>query len=108
MIESSIHADVINAPAGPHLRARRSLRRLHSEKPDAIVLNPSRVGAERPALQAIISSRATRLAYLSCDPTTLTRDLAMLIGGGFKLVTVQAVDMMPQTRQIEALALLRR
>lgn len=99
------HVDNVEILASP---IRRSLRRLHSEKPDAIVLNPSRVGAERPALQAIISSRATRLAYLSCDPTTLTRDLAMLIGGGFKLVTVQAVDMMPQTRQIEALALLRR
>lgn len=87
---------------------RRSLRRLHSEKPDAMILNPSRAGAERPALEAIIASPAKFLAYLSCDPSTLTRDLAMLVSGGFKLVTVQAVDMMPQTRQIEALALLRR
>ena len=86
----------------------RALRRLRSEKPEAIILNPSAVGADPPALQAIIGSPARRLAYLSCDPTTLTRDLAVLIDGGFKLVTVQAIDMMPQTRQVEALALLRR
>ncbi|RLE30184.1 MAG: 23S rRNA (uracil(1939)-C(5))-methyltransferase RlmD [Acidobacteria bacterium] len=87
---------------------RRTLSRLHSEKPEAVVLNPSRIGAESQVLATIISSSAKRLAYLSCDPTTLARDLQMLIGGGFELVTVQAVDMMPQTRQIEALALLRR
>ncbi len=86
----------------------RALRRLRSEKPNAVILNPSRAGADPPALEAIINSPARSLAYLSCDPATLTRDLAMLIGGGFKLVTVQAVDMMPQTRQVEALALLRR
>ena len=87
---------------------RRTLSRLHSEKPEAIVLNPSRVGAESQVLATIIASSAKRLAYLSCNPTTLARDLSMLIGGGFELVTIQAVDMMPQTGQIEALALLRR
>jgi len=86
----------------------RALRRLRSEKPEAVILNPSRVGAEPLALEMVIASPARSLAYLSCDPTTLCRDLAELIGGGFKLVTVQAVDMMPQTRQVEALALLRR
>ena len=54
------------------------------------------------------TSTARSGAYLSCDPETLARDLAILIDGGFKLVTVQAIDMMPQTRQIECLALLRR
>ena len=86
----------------------RALRRLRSEKPEAVIINPSAVGADAPALEAIIDSPARRLAYLSCDPTTLTRDLAVLINGGFKLVTAQAIDMMPQTRQVEALALMRR
>jgi 23S rRNA (uracil1939-C5)-methyltransferase len=86
----------------------RALRRLRSETPDAVILNPSAVGADPPALEAINDSPARRLAYLSCDPTTLSRDLAVLIRGGFELVTVQAIDMMPQTRQVEALALMRR
>ncbi len=86
----------------------RTLRRLRSEKLQAVILNPSGVGADSRALGAIITSTARSVAYLSCNPTTLARDLAELIGGGFKLVSVQPIDMMPQTRQIEALALLRR
>jgi 23S rRNA (uracil1939-C5)-methyltransferase len=86
----------------------RAQRRLRSERPEAIILNPSAAGADPPTLEMIVSSSARRVAYLSCDPTTLTRDLAALIKGGFKLVTVQAIDMMPQTRQVEALAFLRR
>jgi 23S rRNA (uracil1939-C5)-methyltransferase len=86
----------------------RTLRRLAAEKPDAIILNPSAVGADPPALQGVITSTARAVAYLSCDPATLGRDLAMLVDGGFNLVTVQAIDMMPQTRQVESLALLRR
>jgi 23S rRNA (uracil1939-C5)-methyltransferase len=86
----------------------RTLRRLRSEKPNAVILNPSGVGADSPALGAIIASTARSVAYLSCNPTTLARDLAVLIDGGFKLVTAQAIDMMPQTRQVEALAFLRR
>jgi 23S rRNA (uracil1939-C5)-methyltransferase len=86
----------------------RTLRRLRSEKPQAVILNPSGVGADSRALGAIITSTARSVAYLSCNPTTLARDLAELIGGGFKLVSVQPIDMMPQTRQVEALAFLRR
>jgi 23S rRNA (uracil1939-C5)-methyltransferase len=87
---------------------RRAQRRLRAEKPDAVVLNPSAVGADPAALDMIVASTARSLAYLSCDPATLTRDLAVLIRGGFNLVTVQAVDMMPQTRQVESLTFLRR
>ena len=86
----------------------RTIRRLRSEKADAIILNPSAAGAEPPVLETVIESSARSLAYLSCDPKTLGRDLAVLVDRGFDLVTAQAVDMMPQTRQIETLALLRR
>ena len=86
----------------------RTLRRLASEKPDAFILNPSAVGADPPTLEGVISSTARSVAYLSCDPQTLGRDLAVLLEGGFTLVSAQAVDMMPQTRQVESLALLRR
>jgi len=86
----------------------RAIRRLRAEKPEAIILNPAAAGADPPALETIVDSTARLLAYLSCDPETLARDLAVLVKGGFKLVTVQAVDMMPQTNQVESLALLRR
>ena len=102
---SAGRVDNVEVLANPIHRAQRRLR---SEKPDAVILNPSRIGADPPALEMITASTARSLAYLSCDPATLSRDLAMLIDGGFSLVTVQAVDMMPQTRQVEALAFLRR
>ena len=86
----------------------RAQSRLRSERPDAIILNPSAAGADPPTLEMIVSSPIQRVAYLSCDPTTLVRDMAALIEGGFRLVTLQAIDMMPQTRQVEALAFLRR
>ena len=86
----------------------RAQSRLRSERPDAIILNPSAAGADPPTLEMIVSSPIQRVAYLSCDPTTLVRDMAALIEGGFQLVTIQAIDMMPQTRQVEALAFLRR
>jgi 23S rRNA (uracil1939-C5)-methyltransferase len=86
----------------------RALRRLRAETPDAVILNPSAAGAEGPALEALVASSARGAAYLSCDPDTLARDLATLVAGGFRLISVQPIDMMPQTSQIESLALLRR
>jgi 23S rRNA (uracil1939-C5)-methyltransferase len=86
----------------------RALGRLRSERPDAVVLNPSAAGAEARVLETVVASPATSVAYLSCDPATLARDLAALVAGGFAPVEVRAVDMMPQTAQVEALALLRR
>jgi 23S rRNA (uracil-5-)-methyltransferase RumA len=86
----------------------RAQRRIRSTRPDAFILNPSAVGADQPTLRMIIDSPARAVAYLSCDPTTLARDLGALAKGGFKITSVQPIDMMPQTRQIEALALLRR
>jgi len=99
------HVNNVEILASPIHRAQRRLR---SERPDAIILNPSAAGADPPTLEMIVQSPARRVAYLSCDPATLVRDLAALIDGGFRLVTIQAIDMMPQTRQVEALAFLRR
>lgn len=99
------HVDNVEILANP---IRRTLGRLSSEKPDAVILNPSAAGAESESLEMIVASPARSVVYLSCDPETLARDLAILVKGGFELDTVQAVDMMPQTRQVESLALLRR
>lgn len=86
----------------------RSLRRLRDGNPDAFVLNPSRAGASESVLQVIVDSPAKKIAYLSCDPTTLSRDLDFLQARKFETRVVQPIDMMPQTRQVEALAFLRR
>lgn len=86
----------------------RALRGFTEARPDAVILNPSRQGAELRVMQAIVRSRAGRVAYLSCDPKTMARDLVPLIEGGFEAEAVLPLDMMPQTRHVEALALLER
>jgi 23S rRNA (uracil1939-C5)-methyltransferase len=86
----------------------RSLGRLNDRELDAVLLNPSRAGARESVLRAIAASSASRVAYLSCEPSTLCRDLDALQREGFELVSAQPIDMMPQTASVEALALLRR
>ncbi|MBD3867587.1 MAG: 23S rRNA (uracil(1939)-C(5))-methyltransferase RlmD [Acidobacteria bacterium] len=95
------HVDVFPAAV------ERSLRKLSQLKPDAVVLNPSRAGALEPVLAMVGASAAKQVAYLSCEPATLCRDLDHLARHGYQTVSVQPIDMMPQTGQIEALALLR-
>ena len=86
----------------------RGLDHLRDEAPDAVILNPSRAGAREAVLDALARCPVTKLAYLSCDPTTLCRDLEILRRHGFTIRSVQPIDMMPQTGQVEALALVTR
>ena len=76
--------------------------------PDALVIDPPRAGVERPVIDAILASQAKRVVYVSCEPSTLARDLRLLVDGGFRLVEVQPVDMFPHTQHIECVTTLDR
>jgi 23S rRNA (uracil1939-C5)-methyltransferase len=73
-----------------------------------LLVDPPRRGLNPEVLQAIAGFGPTRLAYVSCDPTTLARDLAQLAAAGYRLQSLQPVDFFPQTSHVESLALLRR
>ncbi|GAB6182453.1 class I SAM-dependent RNA methyltransferase [Thermodesulfovibrio hydrogeniphilus] len=74
---------------------------------DAIVLDPPRVGCMKEVLQAIVERRIKKIIYVSCEPSTLARDLKYLKEQGYRLLEVQPVDMFPQTYHIENVALMR-
>jgi 23S rRNA (uracil1939-C5)-methyltransferase len=71
------------------------------------VVDPPRAGVDPASLQGLIRMRPTRIAYVSCDPATLARDLKHLGEGGFALVSIAAIDMFPQTHHVEVVAHLR-
>jgi len=73
---------------------------------DAVVVNPPRKGLGQDLCTALNASPARQLAYVSCDPQTLARDLARLTS--FTIERLQPYDMHPQTAHIETLAFLRR
>jgi 23S rRNA (uracil1939-C5)-methyltransferase len=76
------------------------------DRPNKALLDPARVGCDRSVLVALIQARLERIVYVSCEPATLARDLAILREGGYSLASVQPVDMFPQTAHIESVSLL--
>ena len=75
---------------------------------DLVVLNPPRKGLQPAALKAIVECGAPKLIYVSCEPTTLARDLDRLVNGGYRIQRLTLFDMFPQTEQVESVALLTK
>jgi 23S rRNA (uracil1939-C5)-methyltransferase len=68
---------------------------------DFVLLDPPRAGAEPDAIRGIISLAPRQISYVSCDPATLARDLHALDAAGYRIATVRAFDMFPQTHHVE-------
>jgi 23S rRNA (uracil1939-C5)-methyltransferase len=77
------------------------------EPVDLLLLDPPRAGAAE-AIDAIIALKPARIVYVSCDPTTMARDLRRLLDNGYALDRVTGVDLFPQTYHVETVAHLRR
>ena len=74
----------------------------------AAILDPPRRGADKRVLEALLQAAPERLAYISCDPATLARDLKHLTAAGYRLIFAQPVDMFAYTGHVETIALLQR
>jgi 23S rRNA (uracil1939-C5)-methyltransferase len=75
---------------------------------DLAVVDPPRQGCSRRVLDALARSGVPRVIYVSCDPSTLARDLGILVRAGFRCAALQPVDLFPQTFHLETVALLER
>lgn len=75
---------------------------------DVVVLDPPRQGCSRAVLELLASVRPTRLIYVSCDPSTLARDLGVLVRFGYRCGSLRPIDLFPQTFHLESVALLER
>jgi 23S rRNA (uracil1939-C5)-methyltransferase len=82
----------------PHLEA----------KPDIVLVDPPRAGLDKAVVDGILKLNPGLVAYVSCDPSTLARDAARLINGGYRLKDVTPFDLFPQTYHIESISIFEK
>ena len=80
---------------------------IQRERPDLIVLDPPRAGLGGEGCELLGRLQVAEIAYVSCDPVTLARDLKQLQERGYEVVEMHLIDLFPQTFHIETMALLR-
>jgi 23S rRNA (uracil1939-C5)-methyltransferase len=74
---------------------------------DLALLDPPRSGAKE-LMEALVELNPARLIYISCDPPSLSRDIAILANGGYSVNGIKTFDMFPQTSHMEVIASLSK
>ena len=99
---------------GPRVKAeprdlnRRPLAGDELENFDAVVFDPPREGAAEQARSLALSSKVKRVVAVSCNPATFARDAALLIGGGYRLLSVTPVDQFLWSAHLELVGVFGR
>lgn len=75
-------------------------------RPDTVIVDPPRAGLAENVVHLLAKMQPGRILYVSCDPTTLARDLKLFAADGYHLEKIQPFDMFPQTFHVETVALL--
>ncbi|MGE5474193.1 MAG: 23S rRNA (uracil(1939)-C(5))-methyltransferase RlmD [Ignavibacteriales bacterium] len=78
------------------------------ETANVVVLDPPRKGCEKVLIDTVVEMGPERIVYVSCNPSTLARDLKVFAEKGYKVKEIQPVDMFPQTYHVECCVLLAR
>jgi 23S rRNA (uracil1939-C5)-methyltransferase len=102
-INSINHAEFVQSTAEDFLaRLDRSLEY------DYVIVNPPRKGCTNSVLEAIASSQVKEIIYVSCNPTTLIRDIKFLEKYGYALSFIKGIDMFPHSYHFESLAIIKK
>lgn len=89
-------------------RVEDYLARRRGPAPRAIIVDPPRTGISKEAMKAAARLGAERVVYVSCDPPTMARDARRLLDAEYRLVSIRAFDLFPNTPHVEALAVFDR
>jgi 23S rRNA (uracil1939-C5)-methyltransferase len=74
-----------------------------SEKVDFVLLDPPRAGTEKQIIESILKIKPREISYVSCEPSTLARDLRILCENFYKIESITAIDLFPQTHHVETI-----
>ena len=74
-------------------------------RPDVVVVDPPRKGLNADTIEALSRMSPKRIVYVSCDPATLARDVALLKARGYTLQTALAADLFPRCAHVESIVL---
>ena len=106
---ASAHYARRNVPANVRVVERPVERELGNlPNSDFTFLDPPRAGTRREVIDAIAAKTKERIAYLSCDPVTFARDASRLIASGWRLSTLDLLDLFPNTHHVETLSSFER
>ena len=86
-----------------YLAARSS----SSSRVATVIVDPPRTGISADAMAALVKRAIPRMVYVSCDPATMARDARRLLDGGYRLESLRAFDLFPNTPHVEALGVFR-
>lgn len=91
-------------------KAEHILPKLYKQniKADIIIADPPRIGCEKQVIDTIISMSPSKVVYVSCNPSTLARDIKLLEQGGYILKNAQPIDMFPWSVHTEVVVLLQK
>jgi 23S rRNA (uracil1939-C5)-methyltransferase len=81
---------------------------LPKTQPDVVIVDPPRTGLSPEVVAGLLTWQTTRIVYVSCDVPTLARDANRLAAGGYRLTSIEALDMFPDTPHVECVAIFDR
>ena len=89
-------------------KAEEEVPKLYNQgkKANIVVVDPPRKGCDEKVLETIVDMQADRIVYVSCNPSTLARDLKYLDEKGYRCVKAQPVDMFPHSVHVESIILM--